>query len=133
MRISDWSSDVCSSDLMIDVQIRAKLAGAHVGKSEADSNRRHRRGSRCRYIDRRISNIDCLGPFGLRNCGEQRVWIGLANRQCVPPDQRLEHTRPAERFDPKSCTSPLLVCETTQPEETDAPDRQSEVCGKRRP
>src|SRR3546814_4774275 len=110
MRISDWSSDVCSSDLgrarphhgrkalqgsdgdgcltgvkvethalcdqcggcndrphgggehveMIDVQIRAKLAGAHVGKSEADSNRRPRRGSRCRYIDRRISNIDGL-------------------------------------------------------------------------
>src|SRR3546814_5044895 len=81
MRISDWSSDVCSSDLMIDVQIRAKLAGAHVGKSEADSNRRHRRGSRCRYIDRRISNIDGLGPFGLRNCGEQREWIGFSNRQ----------------------------------------------------
>src|SRR3546814_5443443 len=110
MRISDWSSDVCSSDLtgvkvethalcdqcggcndrphgggehveMIDVQIRAKLAGAHVGKYEADSNRRHRRGSRCRYIDRRISNLDGLGPFGLRHCGEQREWIGFSNRQ----------------------------------------------------
>src|SRR3546814_3665063 len=111
MRISDWSSDVCSSDLveMIDVQIRAKLAGAHVGKSEADSNRRHRRGSRCRYIDRRISNIDGLGPFGLRNCGEQREWIGFSNRQCVATDNSVEHTSPAEPFDQMVRTSLRLI------------------------
>src|SRR3546814_20148595 len=81
MRISDWSSDVCSSDLtgvkvethalcdqcggcndrphgggehfeMIDVQIRAKLAGAHVGKTQSDSNRPHRRGPPCCHIAR---------------------------------------------------------------------------------
>src|SRR3546814_12910857 len=117
MRISDWSSDVCSSDLALgsgvagdlpehdgrarphhgrkalqgsdgdgrltgvkvethalcdqcggcndrphgggehveknDVQNRAKLAGANVGKTEADSKRRPRPGSRCHHNHRR--------------------------------------------------------------------------------
>src|SRR3546814_11375116 len=99
MRISDWSSDVCSSDLltraevetcalcirpggcndrphgagehveMIDVQIRTKLAGAHVGKSEAYRNRRHRSRSRCLDVDRRISNIN--GQIGRASCRER--------------------------------------------------------------
>src|SRR3546814_16497991 len=34
MRISDWSSGVCSSDLVCDDQ-RAKLLGCHVGNVEA--------------------------------------------------------------------------------------------------
>src|SRR3546814_19596964 len=86
MRISDWSSDVCSSDL------------------------------RCRYIDRRISNIDGLGPFGLRNCGEQREWIGFWNRQCVATDNSVEHTSPAERFDQMVSTSLRLIGANREPE-----------------
>src|SRR3546814_20744389 len=83
---------------MIDVQIRTKLAGAHVGKSEAYRNRRHRSRSRCLDVDRRISNINGLGPFRLRNRGEQRARIGFSDRQCVAADNCVEHTGPAERF-----------------------------------
>src|SRR3546814_1277016 len=79
---------------MIDVQIRTKLAGAHVGKSEAYRNRRHRSRSRCLDVDRRISNINGLGPFRLRNRGEQRARIGFSDRQCVAADncRSEEHT-----------------------------------------
>src|SRR3546814_3177922 len=66
MRISDWSSDVCSSDL---------------------------------------SNINGLGPFRLRNRGEQRARIGFSDRQCVAADNCVEHTRSEERRVGKECVS----------------------------
>src|SRR3546814_14462328 len=55
MRISDWSSDVCSSDLLVDrADHRADL---HVGTLFRDDRGQHA-GDRCGHLDRDLVRLD---------------------------------------------------------------------------
>src|SRR3546814_15574005 len=77
MRISDWSSDVCSSDLGVSAGPGGVLEG-----------------SRCRrhpYLVRRVSDLRdhrCLGKGHRRSCGDQQPSCALEG----PPYG--EHRRP---------------------------------------
>src|SRR3546814_8432598 len=60
MRISDWSSDVCSSDLHA-----AAGAVAHVGRAVDDARHRHRRDSRdARHVEDRCRSPASTARFG---------------------------------------------------------------------
>src|SRR3546814_9445837 len=79
MRISDWSSDVCSSDLRLRRRprdVRADLLVAAVLAGEGDRHRRHAVGRRRRYRgvvafverdDQQAILLECGGSENLRH------------------------------------------------------------------
>src|SRR3546814_20356518 len=80
MRISDWSSDVCSSDLVV------AEAGADGGGGVAAEVERRREGDDVEGVGERLA-VDLFGP----------VAAGV---------DRLEGERSAERSVGKECVSP---------------------------
>src|SRR3546814_14153596 len=66
MRISDWSSDVCSSDLMLEPLFAARMnltvAGRYLFLREESLSGRDKRG----FID--VRHYDCRTVHALSNC-----------------------------------------------------------------
>src|SRR3546814_314606 len=90
MRISDWSSDVCSSDLHRQVNVRpADMAGSTEGRSEGDAAQQeghtgcqrefgHAEVQRQEYLDRRKAEegsrtADCTGKDAADKQGRPAV------------------------------------------------------------
>src|SRR3546814_10221748 len=111
MRISDWSSDVCSSDLIWGGQVRwtpEQPALRHVAQQAAPACR-----LRCRVNPDRWS-----GRYGheKRKQGARRAAIMLAGRwercraKCLP-QYTSRHQRPCnDRKGQKSCSPPSREC-----------------------
>src|SRR3546814_3067359 len=89
MRISDWSSDVCSSDLR--PRLNDDIAGggkAEIGDedlvafSDAERDKRHVQGRGCRGRGAGVSRpcIVCDGPF---ECGDIRSEERRVGKECV--------------------------------------------------
>src|SRR3546814_4064506 len=88
MRISDWSSDVCSSDLLVERGLHDELAGTAYAIVEGVDGRSHHL---------RFSDIDMTGDARPGAIVELRSWEdnkgqqrhSLATRSDLPLDQQV--------------------------------------------
>src|SRR3546814_13386686 len=90
MRISDWSSDVCSSDLAEQVEVQAKYAG-YIERQQVEIDRVRR------YEDARLPlDLDYVAVSGLSN--EVRAKLAEYRPETVAQDGRISGiTRSEER------------------------------------
>src|SRR3546814_17080076 len=93
MRISDWSSDVCSSDLLVDIdavsqsdvdQLRAKQQAAQAALAGAEAS------VRARALD--ISFTQVRAPIGGRS-EERRVGKALSGRVGLGGSRIIKKTK----------------------------------------
>src|SRR3546814_2397439 len=84
MRISDWSSDVCSSDLLEGFERHAEAGGRLRGAGMQRQYDRAFRRHRFQVADHRAQAGRVIGVFGAMN-GSQRVATGLK----AEPDQNV--------------------------------------------
>src|SRR3546814_21133323 len=85
MRISDWSSDVCSSDLMLEPLFAARMnltvAGRYLFLREESLSGRDKRG----FID--VRHYDCRTVHALSNC------VAVIEQVCnIPQGSTLDYT-----------------------------------------
>src|SRR3546814_13736073 len=74
MRISDWSSDVCSSDLRGRQPRACRSAGGYrLGGGRGDPRRG--RGGDVRYRDRRLQDRDSRAAPARRWIGNEPIWL----------------------------------------------------------
>src|SRR3546814_9515371 len=96
MRISDWSSDVCSSDLPTDQA--ADFPVRHVGKSATNSSFRGANDARVQPAIRAASRLSVARAAVRPECWQQRSLRSCAlcprSRICrtLPPMRSEEHT-----------------------------------------
>src|SRR3546814_11233020 len=84
MRISDWSSDVCSSDLLQD---------ARSLKSEAEGMKLQVREGRQRLLDGPYAEAkEMIGGFFLLNCATREEAVAIA-AECPAAQWRSEERR----------------------------------------
>src|SRR3546814_13828430 len=107
MRISDWSSDVCSSDLFVIAYDHGKLRTACIGPLHAFLHiaaKAHVAGDSCTA---EVREQACRRFFGRRAHGDlDKLWffflLGI-NKHSVPLDPRRQPNapllRPVARFD----------------------------------
>src|SRR3546814_12422519 len=97
MRISDWSSDVCSSDLPFEIHIRTPTLNlARIHTSGIDTQ-----------VDWRV-NLEMLGIGG--NPGSLNVnvnvsWLDKYEIASLPGTPMLDYSRSEERRVGKECVS----------------------------
>src|SRR3546814_14189347 len=101
MRISDWSSDVCSSDLRVDQRFLAavQIVELRLGDAVVDVDRRERQLAR---LGEMIQPVDAGGGF-LRHALDVLHRLG----EIAGPglDERLQRPRSEERRVGKECVS----------------------------
>src|SRR3546814_15805067 len=91
MRISDWSSDVCSSDLMLEPLFAARMnltvAGRYLFLREESLSGRDKRG----FID--VRHYDCRTVHALSNC------VAVIEQVCnIAPGSTIDYTADGTPF-----------------------------------
>src|SRR3546814_8172518 len=84
MRISDWSSDVCSSDLWLYADVWGAGAGAHALAAAAQQfggAEQQRRGDDQQRRRRRNGGADLFAD-ALEHLNRQRALLGASDEQC---------------------------------------------------
>src|SRR3546814_20442220 len=71
MRISDWSSDVCSSDLLVDLDRRIDLPHEVVASEETDRSWTEREDTRQLWVRMPKSGRGCVVVFCVVRTGEE--------------------------------------------------------------
>src|SRR3546814_9433966 len=74
MRISDWSSDVCSSDLPCWVSVGAEFIASALALHAAAANRKIPAG--CRKSLQLAKSLLCINHQQPRYCGDCQIWHG---------------------------------------------------------
>src|SRR3546814_8226888 len=95
MRISDWSSDVCSSDLMVEPQQVIVAHRAEIGEAPRDRLRilLNRIAARCRAIEADAARVGAVVigrvPFGTIEIADpRRGAVMMAGRHLVREAER---------------------------------------------
>src|SRR3546814_7361916 len=102
MRISDWSSDVCSSDLLERNEHAVVVAALRiVGSRQALFIQQHAHAERERWITVRAV-LDLIGVFGktVVVVDQRRLWSaadGERRRQPIPGDQQNDASTGRQR------------------------------------
>src|SRR3546814_15854327 len=106
MRISDWSSDVCSSDLHLGIHVgiatdHANRVGQLPGQLQVNPAAAHLAGGNLKTVIRRIAG--------------QHVFLGQVERCGGEPQTAVEQVRSDERRGGKECVSPCRSRWSTYP------------------